>query len=187
MNETAEFSLRAVLTGAGATVVMDLWAVVLRQFRVPSLNIAFLGRWIGHLPRGHWRHPSIASATPVRGESSIGWCAHYAIGTTFSALLLWTYGLEWARSPTLLPALFMGSPLLRRSSSCMAGRSPHTAAAAAVVPSSASSCRSLVSLLPFRRRARAGLRPRAGYSSLTTIRTRPTCWVACWRRPAIKS
>ena len=67
-----------------------------------------LGRWIGHLHRGHWMHLSIARATPVRGESWIGWCAHYSIGITFSALLLWTYGLEWARSPSLLPALFIG-------------------------------------------------------------------------------
>jgi hypothetical protein len=109
MSEAVEFTLRAVLIGAGGTMLMDLWAVLLRQFGVPSLNLAFLGRWIGHLPRGHWMHLSIASATPVRGESWIGWCAHYAIGITFSALLLWTYGVEWARSPSLLPALFMGT------------------------------------------------------------------------------
>jgi Protein of unknown function (DUF2938) len=108
MSETVEFALRAVLIGAGATMVMDVWALLLRQFGVPSLNLAFLGRWVGHLPRGRWRHLSIARATPVRGESWIGWCAHYAIGITFSALLLWTYGLGWARSPSLLPALFTG-------------------------------------------------------------------------------
>jgi hypothetical protein len=108
MSETVEFALRAVLIGAGATMVMDLWGVLLKQFGAPSLNLAFLGRWIGHLPRGRWKHPSIASATPVRGESWIGWCAHYSIGITFSALLLWTYGLEWARSPSVLPALFIG-------------------------------------------------------------------------------
>lgn len=108
MSETVEFALRAVLIGAGATIVMDLWAVVPRQFGVPSLNLAMLGRWIGHLCRGRWRHASIARATPVRGESWIGWCAHYSIGITFSTLLLWTYGLEWARSPSLLPALFVG-------------------------------------------------------------------------------
>jgi hypothetical protein len=108
MSEAVEFTLRAVLIGAGGTMLMDLWAVLLRQFGVPSLNLAFLGRWIGHLPRGHWMHRSIASATPVRGEAWIGWCAHYSIGVTFSALLLWTYGVGWARSPTLLPALFMG-------------------------------------------------------------------------------
>jgi hypothetical protein len=108
MSEAVEFTLRAVLIGAGGTMLMDLWAVLLRQFGVPSLNLAFLGRWIGHLPRGHWMHRSIAGATPVRGEAWIGWCAHYSIGVTFSALVLWTYGVGWARSPTLLPALFMG-------------------------------------------------------------------------------
>ena len=108
MSDTVDFALRAVLIGAGATMVMDLWAVLLRQVGVPSLNLAFLGRWIGHLPRGLWIHLSIASATPVRGEAWIGWCAHYAIGIAFSALLLWTYGVEWARSPSVLPALSIG-------------------------------------------------------------------------------
>jgi hypothetical protein len=108
MSETVEFAGRAVLIGAGATMVMDLWAAVLRQFGVPSLDLAFLGRWIGHLARGHWMHVRIGAATPIRGEHWIGWCAHYLIGVAFSALLLWTYGLDWARSPSLLPALFVG-------------------------------------------------------------------------------
>ena len=77
MTETVEFAVRAVLIGTGATLVMDLWAVLLGQFGVPSLNLAFLGRWLGHLPRGRWRLPGFARATPVRGESWIGWCAHY--------------------------------------------------------------------------------------------------------------
>lgn len=108
MNETGEFAQRAVLIGAGATMVMDLWATLLRQLGVPSLNLAFLGRWIGHLVRGRWMHMSIATATPVARELWIGWCAHYSIGIIFSALLLWTYGLEWARSPSVLPALSIG-------------------------------------------------------------------------------
>lgn len=108
MSETVEFAVRAVLIGAGATLVMDLWTALLRQFGVPSLNLAFLGRWLGHLSHGRWRHPDIASATPVRGESWIGWCAHYSIGITFSALLLGTQGLGWARTPSLLPPLVMG-------------------------------------------------------------------------------
>jgi hypothetical protein len=108
MSEILEFARRAVLIGAGATMVMDVWAALLRQFGVPSLNLDFLGRWIGHLARGHWMHVSIAAAAPIRGERWIGWCAHYSIGVAFSALLLWTYGLEWARSPSVLPALFIG-------------------------------------------------------------------------------
>jgi hypothetical protein len=108
MSETVEFVRRAILIGAGGTMMMDLWAALLRQLGVPSRNLDFGGRWIGHLARGHWMHVSIAAATPIRGERWIGWCAHYSIGISFSALLLWTYGLEWARSPSLPPALFIG-------------------------------------------------------------------------------
>jgi hypothetical protein len=99
--------LRTVVIGAGATLVMDAWAFVLRRLGIPSLNFALLGRFIGHLP-GQWAHASIAKATPVRGELLIGWCAHYSIGIVFSALLLSTFGLEWARSPSLFPALLVG-------------------------------------------------------------------------------
>jgi hypothetical protein len=38
----------------------------------------------------------------------MGWCAHYSIALTFAALLLAAYGLEWARKPTVLPALTIG-------------------------------------------------------------------------------
>jgi hypothetical protein len=108
MNTTLEFVLRSILIGAGATMVMDVWAAVLRRLGIPSLNFAFLGRFIGHLPRGRFIHASIAKSAPVRGELLIGWCAHYAIGITFAALLLATFGLDWARSPTLPPALLTG-------------------------------------------------------------------------------
>lgn len=108
MSEALEFSLRAALIGAGATAVMDAWALLLRHFGVPSLNFALLGRWLGHLPRGQWAHESIARAAPVQGELLLGWCAHYSIGIAFSALLLSTFGLSWARSPSLGPALLIG-------------------------------------------------------------------------------
>jgi len=108
INENMEFVLRAILIGAGATVVMDVWAFVLRRLGIPSLNFALLGRWIGHVPRGTWMHASIAKAAPVRRESLIGWAAHYSIGITFAVLLLAAFGLGWARSPSLFPALFIG-------------------------------------------------------------------------------
>jgi len=108
MHETIEFASRTILIGAGATMAMDLWALLLRQFGIPSLNFAFLGRWIGHLPQRQWMHKSIAKAAPVKGELFMGWFAHYAIGVTFAALLLATFGLRWARSPSLLPALLIG-------------------------------------------------------------------------------
>ena len=108
MGEKLEFVLRAILIGTGATLMMDGWAFLLRQFGIPSLNFALLGRWIGHLRQGQWVHENIAKAAPVGGELLIGWCAHYSIGVAFAALLLATFGLKWARSPSFYPALFIG-------------------------------------------------------------------------------
>jgi hypothetical protein len=108
VNDTIEFALRTVLIGLGATLTMDAWAALLRRFGVPSLSFALLGRWIGHLPRGRWLHAGITRSDPIRGELLIGWGAHYSIGVAFAALLLVVFGLDWARSPTLLPALFIG-------------------------------------------------------------------------------
>jgi hypothetical protein len=108
VSENLELVLRVVAIGAGATVVMDLWALLLRRFGIPSLNFAFLGRWIGHLREGRCIHPSIARASPVRGELLIGWLAHYSMGISFAALLVAVFGLEWARAPSLGPALFVG-------------------------------------------------------------------------------
>lgn len=108
MSFATEFVLRGIFIGAGATLVIDAWAALLRSFGVPSLNFALLGRWIGHLPRGRLMHESIAKAPPVRRELLLGWLVHYAIGISFAALLLAIFGLAWGRSPTLGPALVVG-------------------------------------------------------------------------------
>ena len=108
MSNELEFASRTLAIGVGATMLMDLWAFVLRRLGVPSLDFGLLGRWIGHLREGRWFHDGIAKATPVPGERAIGWSAHYAIGTSFAALLLATFGLSWARSPSLAPALLIG-------------------------------------------------------------------------------
>lgn len=101
--------LRAVLIGVGATLVMDLWALLLKRlFGAPSLDYAMVGRWIGHLPRGRLTHPGIAHSAPVAGERAIGWIAHYAIGIGFALLLLAIWGPAWAARPTLPPALIVG-------------------------------------------------------------------------------
>jgi hypothetical protein len=104
----AEFILRAVAIGVGATVVMDLWAVLLQRFfRVQSSNWAMVGRWVGHFSNGQFFHDRIADARPIRGELALGWLVHYLTGITYGALLLGIWGLEWARRPTLLPALIL--------------------------------------------------------------------------------
>lgn len=105
----AEILVCAILIGVGATIVMDLWGILLKRlFGIAALNFAMVGRWIGHFPRGRFVHDAIAQAAPIRGESLIGWSAHYAIGIVFAGLLLAIWGLDWLHQPTLLPALIIG-------------------------------------------------------------------------------
>lgn len=98
----------AVAIGSGATLVMDIWQLVLKQLGVATLNFGLLGRWVGHIARGTWTHAAIAKATPIEHEVAFGWIAHYAIGIAFGALLLIVVGVDWARSPSILPAIAIG-------------------------------------------------------------------------------
>lgn len=109
MSEAVEFALRTLWIGAGATVVMDLWAVLRRRlFGIPSLDYALVGRWLVHLTRGRFFHDPIGKSPRVAGEGVIGWTAHYLLGIAFAAVLLAGWGLGWARQPTLGPALIVG-------------------------------------------------------------------------------
>ncbi|RQT17856.1 DUF2938 domain-containing protein [Burkholderia contaminans] len=98
-----------LLIGTGATLVMDLWALFRRRaFGIPSLDYALVGRWIGHMMHGRFRHASIVAAAPVPGERTLGWIAHYTIGIAFTALPLLIAGPAWIDAPTPLPALVTG-------------------------------------------------------------------------------
>jgi hypothetical protein len=108
MNPLALDISRIALIGIGATAVMDLWALLLRRLGVPTLDFALIGRWVGHWPRGVFMHSAIARAAPVQGETALGWLVHYATGVAFSALLAGVCGMQWVRSPTVLPALAIG-------------------------------------------------------------------------------
>lgn len=101
--------IRVVLIGLGATALMDLWLLLLQRLNVPTLDFALVGRWVGHLRRGQWFHAAIAKAAPVRGERALGWATHYAVGVAFAALLVALRGLDWARAPSLWPALCVGA------------------------------------------------------------------------------
>jgi hypothetical protein len=97
-----------IAIGVGATAFMDVWLTLLKRMGVPTLNFAFVGRWIGHLLRGRIAHGSIGQAQPIVGEHALGWLMHYAIGIGFAGLLIAIRGMEWARSPTVLPAVLVG-------------------------------------------------------------------------------
>lgn len=108
MASIVQFILLSSVIGIGATVVMDAWLMFLTRLGVQTLNMAFVGRWTGHLLRGRFRHAAIARAEPVRGERVLGWLMHYVTGIAFAALLLAIEGLAWGRSPTPLPAVLVG-------------------------------------------------------------------------------
>jgi hypothetical protein len=109
MNETADFLVRAILIGTGATAVMDLWAVARKRIMgVPSLDYALVGRWLAYLPRGRFSHAPITASPLLKDERLIGWTAHYLTGIAFAAVLLMIYGLDWARHPSIVPALVVG-------------------------------------------------------------------------------
>ena len=106
--EIATFIGTSLALGVGATLVMDAWALLLRCLGVRTLDYALVGRWLGHLTRGQWRHGAIAKAQPVLCERPLGWVAHYGIGVCFAAVLLGWLGAPWLASPTVGPALGLG-------------------------------------------------------------------------------
>ena len=104
-----EYLVAALVMGCGATAVMDIWAIArARLLGMPALDYALVGRWLAYLARGRFRHDRIAASPPMKAERLIGWSAHYLIGIVFAAALLAVWGLEWARQPTLGPALIVG-------------------------------------------------------------------------------
>lgn len=106
---TVSTSIYSILfIGIGATLVMDLWTLLLRRLGVTTLNYAMVGRWAGHLLQGRWRHAAIGKAEPVRGERAWGWLLHYATGLLFAGLLIALAGQAWLSRPSLLPALSFG-------------------------------------------------------------------------------
>ena len=109
MNIDAASVLPAILIGAGATLVLDVWSLFLqRAFKVPFPNLCLLGRWLGHMPRGKFAHASLANAAHMRAECAVGWIAHYAIGAVFALAFVALAPAGWLGRPTLLPALRFG-------------------------------------------------------------------------------
>lgn len=106
---TPDLLLRILLTGAGATLCMDLWALLLkRHFGIPSLDYALVGRWFLGMFDGRWFHATIVTAPPRQGERKIGWILHYAIGLAFAFIPLGLAGIEWYAAPEPRIALLSG-------------------------------------------------------------------------------
>ena len=101
--------LGAVAVGIGATLLMDLWNLLLKGlFGILSLDLCLLGRWLRHMPAGTFRHASIRTAPARSGECLLGRVAHYTIGVFFALGLVLLDPHDWLSRPTLVPALLVG-------------------------------------------------------------------------------
>jgi hypothetical protein len=104
------YLIGGTLIGLGATLLIDLWALFLRRgFNIPSLNYCLLGRWLLHMRGGTVVHRSIAAAPQKPHECTLGWVAHYLIGTGFGLLFVLLASGSWLERPTLGPALAFGA------------------------------------------------------------------------------
>ena len=100
----------AVAIGIGATLMMDLWNLLLkRTLNLPSLDYCLLGRWVCHMSGGTLRHASIAAAPQKPHECAVGWMAHYTIGVVFAVVFVVLAPSDWLARPTVLPALLYGA------------------------------------------------------------------------------
>lgn len=106
---TTEILLMIVLTGVGATLCTDLWALVQKRvLGIPPLNYALVGRWFIGLFDGRFCHAPIMAAPVRRGEKITGWLLHYAIGIAFAFIPLILVGTAWYTAPEAGIALVSG-------------------------------------------------------------------------------
>ncbi|HFE7434664.1 DUF2938 domain-containing protein [Salmonella enterica] len=101
--------LKTVITGIGATLVMDLWSLFQKHIlKMPPLNYALAGRWVLLLPQGKFRHNTIISSPQIRGEILTGWVFHYLTGILFPVIPFSLNGRLWLHEPSLLMGVLTG-------------------------------------------------------------------------------
>jgi len=107
MNISSLF-FQALCLGIGATITMDIWLLILKLFKIPTLNFAFLGRWVGWIFQGKFIHQSIAQSPSIKGEYLLGWITHYSVGLIFAFSFLFIVGSDWLIHPQFYSALLFG-------------------------------------------------------------------------------
>jgi Protein of unknown function (DUF2938) len=82
-----------LIVGILATVTMDVVAVIALRLGIAGRGPRrtgpdLIGRWIGYLLRGKFRHTDILRTPPLRGELVLGLAAHYSIGIVLTLVYL---------------------------------------------------------------------------------------------------
>jgi Protein of unknown function (DUF2938) len=82
-----------LIVGILATVTMDVVAMMALRFGIAGRGPRrtgpdLIGRWIGYLLRGKFRHTDILQTPPLRGELLLGLAAHYLIGIVLTLVYL---------------------------------------------------------------------------------------------------
>lgn len=109
MNPWAIIVISAIVMGLGATLVFDLWGLLLKTaFKITPSNICLVGRWLRYMPEGTFKHSNIASTSQKRAECTVGRIAHYLIGIMFASVFIGLTGNNWRQHPRLIPAIVFG-------------------------------------------------------------------------------
>jgi len=96
MQSMIDLLMATLVIGAGATLVMDLWALFLRRvLAIPSLSYCLVGRWVAHMPCGIFHHTKITATKAWSGECVLGWGVHYLIGIIYAGFLVLPYQGVW--------------------------------------------------------------------------------------------
>lgn len=104
-----DYLIPAIVVGAGATAVMDLWNLLVRfALGIPSLDYCLLGRWFSHMRHGTVRHVSIAAAAAKPFECILGRTAHYTIGVVLGVVFVALAPRDWLARPTVAPSVIFG-------------------------------------------------------------------------------
>jgi hypothetical protein len=102
-----------LIVGILATVTMDVVAVIALRIGIAGRGPRrtgpdLIGRWIGYLLRGKFKHTDILQTPPVRGELVLGLAAHYLIGIALTLMYLGLLVVTHA-TPTALSAILYGT------------------------------------------------------------------------------
>ena len=102
-----------LIVGVLATVTMDVVAVIALRLGIAGRGPRrtgpdLIGRWIGYLLRGKFRHTDILQTPPLPGELVLGLAAHYLIGIMLTLMYLGLLVVAHAR-PTALSAILYGT------------------------------------------------------------------------------